>query len=221
TFTSVLSDGWKAEVETPMEALVSSCVVLPCKFSHPGNQLPDSRLKGIWHKQPDKGHRIYDEDSFLIQDSFKRRTKLIGRLSEKNCSLEIIDVKDTENGPFCFRAEIPNGKFSFVEKCVIINMKPEPDKPRLDKEEYLVEGTAAIFKCSVKHTCPTHHPTIEWSHKGDKNILSYKEQGHGVWEVESLLSFTATRKDDHTSITCTVTFHGNIKSAATSQIYIK
>ncbi|KAF5906249.1 sialic acid-binding Ig-like lectin 14, partial [Clarias magur] len=193
------------------------------KFNYPGMELPDSRMKGIWHEKTGRDRRIYDEDSTNIADSFKDRTRLIGRLSEKNCSLEIDDVKDHDNGPFCFRIEIPDkDKFSFVEQCVNIIMKPEPEKPHLDNEESLTEGTAAIFKCSVKHTCPTHHPTIEWSRKDVKTHLSYKDQGHGVWEVESLLTFTATEKDDHTNITCTVTYYGDVKkTAVTSNIYVR
>lgn len=125
-FASVFSDVWKAEVVSPVEALVSSCVVLPCKFSYPGTRFSDSRIKGIWHKQTDRNDRIYDEDHHLIGDNFKGRTKLVGRLSEKNCSLEIDDVKDHDDGPFCFRAELPaDQKFSFVEKCVTITMKRE------------------------------------------------------------------------------------------------
>ncbi|KAM9469195.1 sialic acid-binding Ig-like lectin 14 [Clarias gariepinus] len=221
-FASVLSDVWKAEVEPKIEALVSSCVVLPCKFNYPGTELPSSRLKGIWHEKSGKERKIYDEDSLNIADSFKDRTKLIGQLSKKNCSLEIDDVKDHDNGPFCFRIEIPGrDKFSFVEQCVDIIMKSEPDKPHLDKEESFVEGTPAIFKCSVKHTCPTHQPTIEWSRKDVKTRSSYRDQGHGVWEVESLFTFTTTEQDDHTNITCTVTYYGDRKTAVTSKIYVK
>ncbi|XP_053095455.1 sialoadhesin-like isoform X2 [Pangasianodon hypophthalmus] len=220
-FASAFSDVWKAEVVSPVEALVSSCVVLPCKFNYPGLQRPDSRLKGIWHKDPNKNERDYDEDPFFIEDNFKGRTKLIGRLSEKNCLLEIDEVRDHDDGPFCFRAEITNiEKFSFVEKCVTINMKPEPDKPNLDHEESFTEGTAAVFKCYVRHTCPTHHPTIEWNRQDVKPRLSYKDNGFGVWEVESLLIVPATEKDNHTDITCTVTFHGNKKSAVTHKIEI-
>lgn len=125
-FVFVFSDVWKADVSSPVEALVSSCVVLPCKFNYPGKQLPDARVKGIWHNEKDKKERIYDEDKTLIADSFKGRTKLISRLGEKNCSLEIDEVKDHDNGPFCFRAEIPTlDKYSFMETCVTINMKCE------------------------------------------------------------------------------------------------
>lgn len=125
-FASVYSDVWKAEVIDPMEALVTSCVVLPCQFNYPGKPLPDSRVRGIWHLSSDRKHRVYDEDPILIADSFKDRTRLIGRLGEKNCSLEINEVKNHDNGPFCFRAEIPTlDKYSFLEKCVTVNMKCE------------------------------------------------------------------------------------------------
>ncbi|XP_046719486.1 myelin-associated glycoprotein-like isoform X1 [Silurus meridionalis] len=221
-FASVFADVWKVEVVTPIEGLVSSCVVLPCKFNYPGDTVPSSRVKGIWYKKDKVADRIYDEDSLQIVDSFKDRTKLIGNLGDKNCSLEINEVKDHDNGPFCFRTEIPTiDKYSFVDNCVTIKIKPEPEEPTLYHEESFTEGSAAIFKCYIRHTCPTHHPTIKWSRTEDKPTLIYKDNGHGVWEVESLLTFIATPEDDHTEITCTVSFHGILESAVTHKIYIK
>ncbi|KAK3560906.1 hypothetical protein QTP86_022885 [Hemibagrus guttatus] len=221
-FASVFSDVWKAEVTNPIDALVSSCVVLPCSFNYPNAQYPESLVKGIWHKTKDRAHRIYDEDSHNIVDNFKGRTRLVGRLGQKNCTLEIDEVKDHDNGPFCFRAEIKGfDKFSFEEACVRINMIPEPDKPSLEHDESVAEGIPSLFKCYVRHTCPTHHPTIEWSRSDVKPRVSYKYNGHGVWEAESLLTLTATQDDDHKDITCSVTFHGDIKSEVTHKIYVK
>ncbi|XP_058269477.1 myelin-associated glycoprotein-like [Hemibagrus wyckioides] len=221
-FASVFSDVWKAEVATPIEALVSSCVVLPCTFNYPAAQYPESLVKGIWHKTGDTVHRIYDADSYNVVDNFKDRTRLVGRLGQKNCTLEINGVKDHDIGPYCFRAEIKNfDKFSFEEACVRINMIPEPHKPSLDHDESVTEGLPTLFKCYVTHTCPTHPPTIEWSRSDVKPRVTNKHNGHGVWEVESLLSFTATQEDDHKDITCTVTFHGDIKSQVTHKIYVK
>lgn len=36
-----------------------------------------------------------------IKDSFKDPTKLVVLLGQNNCTLEITDVKDHDNGPFC------------------------------------------------------------------------------------------------------------------------
>ncbi|XP_060800234.1 myelin-associated glycoprotein-like isoform X2 [Neoarius graeffei] len=219
---SVFSDVWKVEVDPKMEALVSSCVVLSCKFNYPGDQLPTSRIRGIWHKRDNRDARIFDEDPLKILDSFKDRTKLIGRLGDRNCSLEINDVKDHDNGPFCFRTELEGqDKYSFVENCVNMEMKSQPDKPNLELDESIIEKTPTTFKCSIRHTCPTHHPTIKWSLQGATNKMFYKKLGHGVWEVESLLTIIATKEDDHKDITCTVTFHGELKSEVSRKIYIK
>ncbi|KAI4904642.1 hypothetical protein NFI96_003331 [Prochilodus magdalenae] len=76
-FATALSDVWKAEVTDKVNALVSSCVVMPCKFNYPGTPLPDSRIRGIWHKK-DKKENIYHEDQTEVADSFKERTKLLG-----------------------------------------------------------------------------------------------------------------------------------------------
>lgn len=122
-FASVFTDVWKAEVANPIDALVLSCVVLPCKFNYPAAQYPESLVKGIWHQKGDRTRRIYDEDSYEVVESFKGHTKLVGRLGQKNCTLEIDEVKDHDIGPFCFRAEIKKfDKFSFEEACVRINM---------------------------------------------------------------------------------------------------
>ncbi|XP_047665741.1 myelin-associated glycoprotein-like isoform X1 [Tachysurus fulvidraco] len=221
-FASVFSDVWKAEVVPKLDAVVSSCVVLPCTFNYPAAQYPASRVKAIWHKKGDRNDRIYDGDGYNIKDSFKDRTKLVGHLGEKNCTLEIDDVKDTDNGPFCFRAEIQGfDKFSFEKACVHTIIKAKPEEISLDYEESVTEGSSAIFKCSMRHTCPTHPPQIKWSRSGVKERVSHKNNGHGVWEVESIMSFTATQEDDHKDITCTVTSHGDIESTTTFRMFIK
>ncbi|XP_060744622.1 myelin-associated glycoprotein-like [Tachysurus vachellii] len=222
-FASVFSDVWKAQVVPEMNAVVSSCVVLPCTFNYPAAQFPASRIKAIWHKKGDRSYCIFDDNTHNINDNFKGRTKLVGNLGEKNCTLEIDKVKDTDNGPFCFRVEIKDlDKFSFEEACVHTIMKAKPEEISIDSEESVTEGSNAIFKCSMRHTCPTHPPEIKWSRSDRVKVrVSHKNNGHGVWEVESIMSFTATEADDHTDITCTVTSHGYIESKITRKMFIK
>uniref|UniRef100_A0A3B4CWW7 Ig-like domain-containing protein n=1 Tax=Pygocentrus nattereri TaxID=42514 RepID=A0A3B4CWW7_PYGNA len=221
-FATVLSDVWKAEVVSELKTLVSSCVVLPCKLQYPGKQLPDSRIRGIWHQQAKHDQRIYHEDSTEIADSFKGRTRLLGHLGEKNCTLEIDEVKNHDNGPFCFRAEIPSiDKYSFVESCVALSMMSAPEKPKLEQMKTLEDGVPATFKCSIRHTCPSHPPTITWSRSNSEATLSNRDILHGNWEVESLLIFIPTEKFDFTDLNCTVSFHGGLQSSVSSLIHVK
>ncbi len=98
----------------------------------------------------------------------------------------------------------------------------EASKPVLQAEYSVQEGQHAVFKCSVRHTCPSHQPTLSWNHTG-KTMMSYKDIGHGNWEAESVLTFTPTKEDDHSSITCTVKHFGKVKGeiTATQPIFVK
>lgn len=126
-FTIPTSTGeWKVTVAKELNALVTSCVVIPCSFTHPHGNLPTSRLKGIWYLSNNPDHRVYDEDTEEVLEKFKDRTKLLGQLGQKNCTLEIVDIKDYDNGPFCFQIRIlqaetqttPTESHSFVNNCV-------------------------------------------------------------------------------------------------------
>ncbi|XP_039526323.1 myelin-associated glycoprotein-like [Pimephales promelas] len=221
----VFGDVWKVKVESEMDALVSSCVVLPCAFKYPPQEQPSSRTKGMWHMKGKREDYIYHNDPTRVLDNFKGRTKLIGSLGDLNCSLEIDDVKNHDNGPYCFRVEIETSKtdkYSFVDNCVTIKMIEKASKPELQAEKSVEEGQPAIFKCSVRHTCPSHQPTLSWNHPG-KTIVSYKHIDHGKWVAESLLTFTPTKEDDHSSVTCTVKYHGYVEGEmeATHPIFVK
>ncbi|XP_041843470.1 myelin-associated glycoprotein-like [Melanotaenia boesemani] len=106
TCCPVFSAEWKASVVKQLKALVSFCVVVPCSFTHSGGELPASKLRAIWHLLDAKKENIYHEDPTKISDSFRDRTKILGQLGQGNCTLEIIEIKDHENSPFCFRIEL-------------------------------------------------------------------------------------------------------------------
>lgn len=121
----VFADVWKVHVESEMKALVSSCVVLPCSFKYPVQEQPSDRIRAMWHMKDNWDDIIFHKDPTRVKDSFKGRTKLIGSLGGSNCSLEIDEVKNHDNGPYCFRVELETSKkdkYSFVENCVSIKM---------------------------------------------------------------------------------------------------
>lgn len=121
----VFADVWKVHVEPEMKALVSSCVVLPCSFKYPVQEQPSDRIRAMWHMKDNWDDIIFHKDPTRVKDSFKGRTKLIGSLGGSNCSLEIDEVKNHDNGPYCFRVELETSKkdkYSFVENCVSIKM---------------------------------------------------------------------------------------------------
>ncbi|XP_071326802.1 myelin-associated glycoprotein [Trachinotus anak] len=226
----VFSEEWKATVVKNLDALVTSCIVLPCSFSHPKEKLPTSRLRGIWHLSSGKEAFVYYADETRILENFRGRTQLLGDLGQNNCTLKIDDIKNHDNGPFCFRIELARtegdtstkDKYSFVEDCVELKMLSDPPKPSLVHAETATEGHPYTVTCSVIHTCPSHVPKLTWSKStADGAIESHRQIHPGHWETQSILTFVPEEKDDHSEITCTAVFNGQKTSSATLKLYIK
>uniref|UniRef100_A0A665T9A6 Ig-like domain-containing protein n=1 Tax=Echeneis naucrates TaxID=173247 RepID=A0A665T9A6_ECHNA len=229
-FIPVLSGEWKATVAKNLDALETSCVVLPCTFSHPKEALPSSKLRKLWHVSTNKGSFIYNEDPTLILENFRGRTRLLQESSTYNCTLEITDIKNHDNGPFCFRIELARtvndqntkDKFSFVDDCAQLNMISDPPKPSLVHTDTAREGHVYTITCSVTHTCPSHVPKLTWSKTTSDNIIeSHRSMYTGLWEAQSILTFIPEEKDDHSDITCTAEFFGGKTSSSTKKLYIK
>ncbi|KAM6910451.1 myelin-associated glycoprotein [Xenentodon cancila] len=228
---TVFSDHeWSASVPSTVDALVSSCVVVPCSVTHPGGILPHSRLRGIWHRFDKKNEFIYDQDSTRILESFRGRTDLKGNLGENNCTLEIIDIRDHDNGPFCFRIELvrtdkneqTTEKFSFVEQCVKFKMIYDAPELQLTPLKSPVQGKPYTVTCSVQHTCPSHPPTLSWTRETEDEIAEIHEaQSLGRWKAVSVLTFIPSEKDDYTDLTCTATFNGGKTTSKTLKLYVK
>ncbi|KAL3980913.1 ETS domain-containing transcription factor ERF [Sarotherodon galilaeus] len=199
--SSVSSDEWKATVVKSIDALVTSCVVVPCSFSHTGGNLP----------------------------TFKDRTKMLGELGQNNCTLEITDVRNHDNGPFCFRVELvqtenndpTKDKFSFVEDCVELNMLTEPPTPTLIQPMAATQGEPYTVICSVMHTCPTHVPTLTWNWKTEGIIVYHRLILSGNWETQSILTFIPEETDDNRELTCTAAFNGKKTSSSKFTLNVK
>ncbi|XP_078789267.1 myelin-associated glycoprotein-like [Oryzias latipes] len=141
-----------------------------------------------------------------VMHHFRDRTKIVGDLSERNCSLEIDDIKPSDNGPFCFHAERGNEKYTFNNSCVFIVMKVQiispsvlrlhtelqqnilststasPEKPEITGVQAEVDaGSALTVSCSVTHTCPSHSPEFSWSVPHISSAVSDSLISGGIW----------------------------------------
>eukprot|EP00064_Thunnus_orientalis_P016177 superscaffoldBa00003149_g16240 len=149
----VLTGEWTATVPENLDALVTSCVVIPCSFTQAKERLPHSRLRGIWHRPASRDDCIYHEDKTRIVENFRGRTELLGNLGDGNCTLLMTEIKDHDDGPFCFRIElVPTGtqtskidKFSFVEDCVRFKMISKENYNHIIIPAVVGIGTAVIF----------------------------------------------------------------------------
>uniref|UniRef100_UPI003AAE7F4D uncharacterized protein isoform X1 n=1 Tax=Centroberyx gerrardi TaxID=166262 RepID=UPI003AAE7F4D len=207
-----------ADVPSRLSALTRSCVVVPCNFQVEGE--PITNLRGIWHNRA--GGFVYHNGQSRVLDHFKDRTRILGDLNQQNCSLEIDDIKPFDNGPFCFRAERRDGKYSFNNSCVFIVMRASPEKPVMTPVPAEVDaGSAVSVTCSVTHTCPSHPPVFSWSVPTLTTEVKYIWKAQGIWETSSTITFMATGGDGVKNITCTALFWRGKQQASTVELNVK
>ncbi|XP_062278442.1 uncharacterized protein LOC133983388 [Scomber scombrus] len=206
-----------ATVPSRFKALTRSCVVIPCSFQH-HDDLPMTR--GIWSKKA--GGVVYHNGRSNVLDHFKDRTRILGDLSEGNCTLEIDDIKPFDNGPFCFHAERQNDKYKFSNSCVFIIMKASPEKPVITPVPAEVDaGSTVSVSCSVTHTCPSHPPVFSWSVPHFTSKITHTETTQGIWETTSTITFMAAGGDGVQSLNCTATSWRGKQQASTVKLNVK
>ncbi|XP_046718568.1 uncharacterized protein LOC124394426 isoform X2 [Silurus meridionalis] len=208
----------EANVVPKISALTRSCVVIPCTFKT-GDMLI-TRLRGLWYSST--GEYVYHTGKSNIMDNFKGRTRLLGMTDEENCTLEIDNVQSHDNGPFCFRAEKGNDKYSFNHSCVFIIMKATPDKPvisALPKE--MEPGKRFTIHCSVTHTCSSHPPNITWNVRAAREVVKHVEKNAGKWETTSSITFIPTGYEEEENLICRVTFWKGKKQESSVFLSVK
>ncbi|XP_041834941.1 uncharacterized protein LOC121635704 [Melanotaenia boesemani] len=206
-----------ADVPFSFSALSRSCVVIPCSFQD-HNLEPMTR--GIWSNK--NGDIVFHNGRSSVMDHFKDRTRLLGDLMERNCSLEIDDIKPFDNGPFCFGAERGDDQYRFNNSCVFIIMKASPDKPEMSSVPAEVDaGSSVTVSCSVSHTCPSHPPEFSWSVPNISSEVSDTLLSRGVWQRTSTITFVVAGGDGAQSLTCTAIFWREKQQASTAMLTVK
>uniref|UniRef100_A0A4W5K5I6 Ig-like domain-containing protein n=1 Tax=Hucho hucho TaxID=62062 RepID=A0A4W5K5I6_9TELE len=210
---------WTAEVPSSVSGLQGSCIVIPCSFNYPDPEKKPSELIGIWFK--DKYEIIYHTDSSSTIADYRSRTKLVGDLWQKNCSLRIDPLHPSDKGPFTFRIEIKEyNKASYKDDRVSIAVSSSPDLPSLSvmkKEVKVAEEVSA--SCSVSHSCPSDPPLITWSHSGTPSIQS-QQQTNGQWEETSTLTFRSSIADNNQPLVCTAAYRGGKTVSSSNTINV-
>ncbi|XP_062388319.1 sialic acid-binding Ig-like lectin 13 [Sardina pilchardus] len=211
---------WTVEIPEAVTALESSCVVVPCRYDYP-HQGGISSWEGRWYLAPSDVY-VYDQDSSTVDARFRTRTTLVGQLREKNCSLQITDMKKADQGEYWFRIMMEGyNSYSYSDYKVPISVKAEPDRPSLSQvKKELRSGENVTVSCSASHSCPTHPPTITWSRHGTVTIQSQPLTG-GQHKLTSTLSFNADASDHQRPITCSVQHHGGKKAINSVTLKVK
>uniref|UniRef100_A0A3B3TY76 B-cell receptor CD22 n=1 Tax=Poecilia latipinna TaxID=48699 RepID=A0A3B3TY76_9TELE len=160
--------------EDEIRAEVGLCAVIPCAFT---SLFAPKHI--IWYKC-DTARCYYPEIIFHsdknkenIQPGFKGRVSLVEPdVAQKNCSIIINDLKESDSGSYQLRVEGNSTKdvFTYKEKATLLNLTEQikvtvTSKPQITGNQMIKEGDALNLTCSVDSVPPS---LIMWS----KNSLS-------------------------------------------------
>uniref|UniRef100_A0A8C5DYP8 Ig-like domain-containing protein n=1 Tax=Gouania willdenowi TaxID=441366 RepID=A0A8C5DYP8_GOUWI len=200
---------------THVKGFPGSCVVIPCLFNYPDPESRATGFTGIW--TDDSNHVIYHPVQSKMLQQYRGRTTLMGDIRQRNCSLKIDPLQESDHGPFHFRIEMDNyEKYSYIEQKVSI--MPSPIQFTVTEE--IEEGQNVSAFCSVAHSCPPSPPAFKWSHSGEENLQSQQLE-HGLWNVTSTLTFQVTHADHRKPLKCTVEYKGGMHQEAYRSLQVK
>ncbi|XP_051261490.1 B-cell receptor CD22-like isoform X7 [Dicentrarchus labrax] len=214
------SSPWTIKVPSSVKGLPGSCVVIPCSFNFPN---PSGKtLTGFTGMWTDATNQIfYHPDKSKVMKQYQNRAELIGDVGQKNCSLKIDPLQQSDTGPFHFRIEIQNlDKYSYRENTVSITMMSELNPIHFSVKEEVVEGQTEFASCSVSHSCPSSPPVFTWNHSGEA-LFQEQQLENGQWKAKSNLTFHPTRADHNKPLQCTVRYKGGQEHETSKVLKVK
>uniref|UniRef100_A0A3B4UAP4 B-cell receptor CD22 n=1 Tax=Seriola dumerili TaxID=41447 RepID=A0A3B4UAP4_SERDU len=199
---------WNREIT----AEAGLCVVIPCSFTTSYSFTPQ---KLVWYKCEPTEEKCSDSDvifhtnknNIKIQSEFRGRvSQLEPDVSQRNCSIIINDLKESDSGSYQFRVNA-------------LTQKPEVTIPPL------TEGQQTTLTCTAPGLCSGSDPQITWTWRGagekgshiTGNITDFKTESLSAvtQKHSSNLTFNPSAEHHGTSVTCKVSFTGNAATEET------
>ncbi|XP_070997728.1 myelin-associated glycoprotein-like isoform X1 [Oncorhynchus clarkii lewisi] len=158
-----VSGQWNVWIPRDISAMTNSCVVIPCTFMYPSGIRLHYGIHGIWYfGQPYPQlfpPVVFKTRTEIVHESYQGRTKLIGDLHQRNCTLLISNIGTEHSGRYYFRADLGGANIytypDFSELKVL-------DQPNIDIPEEIVADENLELTCYAPDNCPENSPEIQW-----------------------------------------------------------
>ncbi|CAI5662075.1 unnamed protein product [Oreochromis niloticus] len=180
-----------------------------------------------------KSQQINKNTDKKAQPGFEGRvSRLEPDVSQKNCSIIINDLKESDSGSYQLRVTGErNGKqdgFSFSQRVTVsvkgLNLKPTVMIPTL------TEGQQATLTCTAPGLCSGSVPEITWTWRGAGGTESYITGNSTDFKTENLtdvtqrhvlpLTFNPSAEHHNTNVTCKIHFTGETTTEKTSGLNV-
>ncbi|XP_072472394.1 myelin-associated glycoprotein isoform X1 [Notamacropus eugenii] len=200
---------WGAWMPSSISAFERTCVSIPCRFDFP-DELRPAVVHGVWYFNSPYPKNyppvVFKSRTHVVHESFQGRSRLLGDLGLRNCTLQLTNLSPELGGKYYFRADLGGyNQYTFSEHSTldIIN------SPSIVVPPEVVAGTEVEISCMVPDNCPELHPTLSWlGHDGlgAPAVLGRMREDGGTWVQASLLHFVPTREANGHRLGCQVTF---------------
>nr|XP_027797065.1 myelin-associated glycoprotein isoform X2 [Marmota flaviventris] len=149
---------WSAWMPSSISAFEGTCVSIPCRFDFP-DELRPAVVHGVWYFNSPYPKNyppvVFKSRTQVVHESFQGRSRLLGDLGLRNCTLLLSTLSPELGGKYYFRGDLGGyNQYTFSEHSVldIINTPNIVVPPEVvaGKE---VEGTWVLV--SLLHFVPT------------------------------------------------------------------
>uniref|UniRef100_A0A3B3Q9K8 Ig-like domain-containing protein n=1 Tax=Paramormyrops kingsleyae TaxID=1676925 RepID=A0A3B3Q9K8_9TELE len=192
-FPGVLGSEWGVDYSRyPLCAMRGSTVVIPCAYKYPASLRVETV---IWYHRGDKSYdeKIYEFDSSTtdVSTQYRDRADYLGN-KEKNCTLQIKNIRDKDEGVYSFRfmTNKHGGQFSGVPGTTI---KVDELKVVMTSQK---EGKGVSEGDSVSLTCGTDSCSLSQSE------FTWFKDDQPLPETQSTLHFRPACKYHSANYSC-------------------
>ncbi|KAG9283781.1 B-cell receptor CD22-like isoform X1, partial [Astyanax mexicanus] len=200
-----LCHGWDVQVPESVTAVEGSCVTLPCSTS------PHSHVVWYLHRQL-SSPVVYSTNQKDILKKFKGRTSVTGDPAEGDCSLRIDRVQPEDNDENLYPWTYPVNMCFFTVK---------PEKPHISMENQQMEGKLFSANCSIRHSCPSSPPPVEWIGLSNvSNSVTTTKDQDGLWTSVFQAKFKPNLQDHEKNLSCQSTFSSQTTYSNALQINV-
>nr|KAF6406328.1 CD33 molecule [Molossus molossus] len=195
--------GYTLEVQEAVTVQEGLCVFVPCKVRY--GRTTDTPAHGFWFREGDEAMQgaavATNNPDHAVKVETKGRFHLLGDPLKHNCSLDIRDVRRTDNGSYFFRVvRGPNVKYSYVKNMLSVHVTALNHTPDISIPGTLESGRPRNLTCSVPWACE----------RGTPPIFSWTSAAHTSLgprtHLSSELTLTPRPQDHGTNLTCQVKF---------------
>lgn len=126
---------WGAWMPSSISAFEGTCVSIPCRFDFP-DELRPAVVHGVWYFNSPYPKNyppvVFKSRTQVVHESFQGRSRLLGDLGMRNCTLLLSSLSPELGGKYYFRGDLGGyNQYTFSEHSVLDIISESPEGARV------------------------------------------------------------------------------------------